>query len=169
MTVWGACSLVQTPRSLRKPRVSKTTLIRALSAGICGFSFLGFWSLQVSRRLSGDFWCPVSGSQNSVPGGWVLSPRSWDSRGSDCGFSAAVIRFIVQGSKRGRRMSHAYQLHAEVLHRGQGPQGRAQVEVPQIYTIVQCMPVEADGRLRYRIKSDKIERVVTEDELSYCQ
>ena len=48
-------------------------------------------------------------------------------------------------------------------------QGRAQVEVPQIYTIVQCMPVEADGRLRYRIKSDKIERVATEDELSYCQ
>lgn len=57
-----------------KPRVSKTPLIRALSAGICGLSFLGFWSLQVSRSLSGDFWRLVSGSQNSVPGGWVLSP-----------------------------------------------------------------------------------------------
>ena len=44
-----------------------------------------------------------------------------------------------------------------------------QVEAPKIYTIVRCMPVEADGRLRYRIKSDKIERVVTDDELSYCQ
>ena len=66
-------------------------------------------------------------------------------------------------------MSHAYQPNDEVLHRGQGPQGRVQVEVPQIYTIVQCMPVEADGRLRYRIKSDKVERVVTEDELLYCQ
>ena len=68
-------------------------------------------------------------------------------------------------------MSHAYQLHDEVLHRGQGPQGRAQVEVPQIYTIVQCMPIEADGRLRYRIKSksENIERVVTEDQLSYRQ
>ena len=66
-------------------------------------------------------------------------------------------------------MSHAYEPNDEVLHRGQGPQGRVQVEAPQIYTIVQCMPVEADGRLRYRIKSDKIERIVTEDELSYGQ
>ena len=49
-------------------------------------------------------------------------------------------------------MSHAYQPNDEVLHRGQGPQGRVQVEVPKIYTIVQCMPVESDGRLRYRIK-----------------
>jgi hypothetical protein len=66
-------------------------------------------------------------------------------------------------------MSHSYQLNDEVLHRGRGPQGRVQLEVPKIYTIVQCMPVESDGRLRYRIKSDKIERVVTEDELSCCQ
>ena len=71
--------------------------------------------------------------------------------------------------KKGRRMSHAYRLKDEVLHRGQGPQGRVQVEMPKIYTIVQCMPVESDGRLRYRIRSDKIERVVTEDQLSYCQ
>ena len=67
-------------------------------------------------------------------------------------------------------MSHAYKLNTEVLHRGQGPQGRVQVEEqPKVYTIVQRMPVESDGRLRYRIKSEKIERVVTEDELSYCQ
>jgi hypothetical protein len=66
-------------------------------------------------------------------------------------------------------MLHAYQLNEEVLHRGQGPQGRVQVEVPKTYTIVQCMPVASDGRLRYRIKSDNVERVVTEDELSYCQ
>jgi len=40
-----------------------------------------------------------------------------------------------------------------------------------IYTIVQCMPIEADGRLRYRIKSksENIERIVTEDQLSYSQ
>jgi hypothetical protein len=40
-----------------------------------------------------------------------------------------------------------------------------------IYTIVQLMPIEADGRLRYRIKSksENIERVVTEDQLSYSQ
>jgi hypothetical protein len=38
-----------------------------------------------------------------------------------------------------------------------------------IYTIVKRMPIEADGRLRYRIKSksDNVERVVTEDQLSY--
>jgi hypothetical protein len=66
-------------------------------------------------------------------------------------------------------MSHAYALNEEVLHRCQGPQGRVQVEEPKVYTIVQRMPIEADGRLRYRIKSEKVERIVTEDELSYCQ
>jgi hypothetical protein len=71
--------------------------------------------------------------------------------------------------QKGRRMSHAYKLDDEVLHRGQGPQGRVHADVPKVYTIIQRMPVEADGRLRYRIKSDKIDRVVTEDELSYCQ
>ena len=62
-------------------------------------------------------------------------------------------------------MSHAYALNEEVLHRGQGPQGRVQVEEPKVYTIVQRMPIEADGRLRYRIKSEKLERVAAEDEL----
>ena len=66
-------------------------------------------------------------------------------------------------------MLHAYALNEEVLHRGQGPQGRVQVEESKVYTIVQRMPIEADGRLRYRIKSEKVERIVTEDELSYCQ
>ena len=66
-------------------------------------------------------------------------------------------------------MSHTYRLKEEVLHRGQGPQGRVQIDLPKTYTIVQCMPVESGGRLRYRIKSDKTERVVTEDELSYFQ
>ena len=66
-------------------------------------------------------------------------------------------------------MSHAYQLNAAVLHRGQGPQGRVQIEEPKVYTVIQRMPVEFDGRIWYRIKSDKIERIVTEDELSYCQ
>ena len=65
-------------------------------------------------------------------------------------------------------MSHAYGLNEEVLHRGQGPQGRLEVEGPKVYTIIRCLPVEADGRLRYRIKSEKDERVVTEDELSHC-
>ena len=66
-------------------------------------------------------------------------------------------------------MSYAYKLNEDV-HRPQGPQGRAVTDPAMIYTIVQCMPIEADGRLRYRIKSksENIERVVTEDQLSYA-
>jgi hypothetical protein len=68
-------------------------------------------------------------------------------------------------------MSHAYKLNEDVCHQPQGPQGRAAVDIPMVYTIVRCMPIEADGRLRYRIKSksDNVERVVTEDQLSYLQ
>ena len=68
-------------------------------------------------------------------------------------------------------MSFAYKLNEDVLHRPQGAQGHAVADPPMIYTIVQCMPIEADGRLRYRIKSksENIERVVTEDQLSYSQ
>ncbi|SCB55929.1 hypothetical protein GA0061098_10619 [Bradyrhizobium shewense] len=66
-------------------------------------------------------------------------------------------------------MSYAYKLNEEVRHQAQGPQGRAATEGPKIYTIVQCMLIESDGRVRYRIKcrSENIERVVTEDQLSY--
>ena len=72
---------------------------------------------------------------------------------------------------RGKHMSYAYKLNEDVRHQPQGPQGRAAVDPAMIYTIVQCMPIEADGRLRYRIKSksENVERVVTEDQLSYFQ
>ena len=68
-------------------------------------------------------------------------------------------------------MSYAYKLDEDVLHQPQGPQGRTATDPPMIYTIVQRMPIEADGRPRYRIKSksENIERVVTEDQLSYIQ
>ena len=68
-------------------------------------------------------------------------------------------------------MSYAYKLNQDVRHQPQGPQGRAAADPPMMYTIVQLMPIEADGRLRYRIKSkaENIERVVTEDQLSYSQ
>jgi len=68
-------------------------------------------------------------------------------------------------------MSYAYKVNEDVRHLRQGPQGRAASDRPTIYTIVQLMPIEADGRLRYRIKSksENIERVVTEDQLSYSQ
>jgi hypothetical protein len=68
-------------------------------------------------------------------------------------------------------MSYAYKLNQNVRHQLQSPQGRVATDPSVIYTIVQLMPIEADGRLRYRIKSksENIERVVTEDQLSYCQ
>ncbi len=68
-------------------------------------------------------------------------------------------------------MPYAYKLNEDVRHQAQGPQGRAASEPQMIYTIVQHMPIEFDGRVRYRIrcKSKNIERVVTEDQLSYFQ
>jgi len=68
-------------------------------------------------------------------------------------------------------MSYAYKLNQDVRRQPQGPQGRVAADQPMIYTIVQLMPIEADGRPRYRIKSksEKIERIVSEDQLSYSQ
>lgn len=64
---------------------------------------------------------------------------------------------------------YPYRLNEEVRYRPQGPQGVEQVVHRVIYTIIQCMPIEADGRLRYRIKttSENIEIIVAEDQLSY--
>jgi hypothetical protein len=68
-------------------------------------------------------------------------------------------------------MSHAYKLNEDVRHWAQGPQGRATIDPPMVYTVMQCLPIESDGRIRYRIKckAANIERVVTEDQLSYLQ
>jgi hypothetical protein len=66
-------------------------------------------------------------------------------------------------------MSHAYKLNAHVRRLPQGPQCRATIDPPTVYTVIQRMPIEADGRLRYRIKSKSDERIVTEDQLSYLQ
>ena len=83
----------------------------------------------------------------------------------------STVRARAAVNFRGRQMSYAYKLNEDVHHQRQGPQGRAETDPPMIYTIVQRMPIEADGRLRYRIKSksENIERVVTEDQLSYTQ
>lgn len=68
-------------------------------------------------------------------------------------------------------MSYAYKPNEDVQHLRQGPQGRAESDPPMIYTIIRQMPIEADGRIRYRIrsKSENVERVVTEDQLSFYQ
>jgi hypothetical protein len=65
-------------------------------------------------------------------------------------------------------MAYSYSIDDEVHHQRQGPRLR---EVPgprAIYTITRCLPIEGDGRVRYRIKSnsENFERVVYEDELS---
>ena len=65
-------------------------------------------------------------------------------------------------------MEHTYHIDDDVLQQFQGPQGRGVVEPSHVYTIIALLPVEADGRLRYRIKSkeENFERVVAEDLLS---
>jgi hypothetical protein len=65
-------------------------------------------------------------------------------------------------------MEHTYHVNDDVLHQFQGPQGRDVVEQSNVYTIIALLPVGADGRPRYRIKSkeETFERVVTEDLLS---
>jgi hypothetical protein len=65
-------------------------------------------------------------------------------------------------------MEHTYHIDDHVLRQIDGPQGRDIVEQSNVYTILALLPVEADGRPRYRIKSkeETFERVVTEDLLS---
>ena len=65
-------------------------------------------------------------------------------------------------------MAHNYAINDDVHHQQQGPQGRATVKERSVYTIVSCLPIEADGRPRYRIKSksENVERVVTEEQIA---
>lgn len=66
------------------------------------------------------------------------------------------------------KMAHNYAINDDVHHQLQGPQGRATVKERSVYTIVSCLPIESDGRPRYRIKSktENVERVVTEEQIS---
>ena len=65
-------------------------------------------------------------------------------------------------------MEHTYHINDHVHRRPDGPQGRDVVAQRDVYTILALLPVEADGRLRYRIKSkeESFERIVTEESLS---
>jgi hypothetical protein len=65
-------------------------------------------------------------------------------------------------------MQHVYRIDEDVFRQADGPQGRDVIERSNIYTILALLPVEADGRLRYRIKSkeENFERIVTEEVLS---
>ena len=65
-------------------------------------------------------------------------------------------------------MGYNYAINDDVLYPLQEPQGRDVPKKRNIYTITARMPIEADGRSRYRIKSktEKVERVVTEEQIS---
>jgi hypothetical protein len=65
-------------------------------------------------------------------------------------------------------MAHNFAINDDVHHQLQGPQGRATPRERSVYTIVACLPIEADRRPRYRIKSktENVERVVTEEQIS---
>jgi hypothetical protein len=65
-------------------------------------------------------------------------------------------------------MEHTFHIDDHVFRQNEGPQGRDVVVQSNVYTILALLPVEADGRRRYRIKSkeENFERVVTEDSLS---
>jgi hypothetical protein len=65
-------------------------------------------------------------------------------------------------------MTYHYAINDSVLLRPQGPQGRVVQKQRNVYSITACLPIEADGRARYRIKSEteKVERVVTEEQIS---
>jgi hypothetical protein len=68
-------------------------------------------------------------------------------------------------------MTHTFSINDDVHHQRQGPQGRAEKSRSDVYTVVGYMPIEADGRLRYRIRSktENVERIVTEEQLSRPQ
>ncbi len=68
-------------------------------------------------------------------------------------------------------MPHNFELNDDAHHQSPGPHGRAEKSRSNVYTIITRMPVESDGRLRYRIRSktENIERIVTEEQLSRSQ
>ena len=70
--------------------------------------------------------------------------------------------------ERGAECPYVYKPDANVLYLAREPRSRKAVEQTNIYSVIRQMPIEADGRIRYRIKNrvDKTERVVTEEELS---
>jgi len=64
-------------------------------------------------------------------------------------------------------MAHNFAINEDVHHQPQGPQGRTGTREQNVYTIITRMPIESDGRPRYRIKSKagNVERVVTEEQI----
>lgn len=64
-------------------------------------------------------------------------------------------------------MTRSFSIDDELHRQRQGPRLRAAGR-REIYTITRCLPIESDGRVRYRIKSihENFERIVLEEDLS---
>jgi hypothetical protein len=77
-------------------------------------------------------------------------------------------RIALPERKNETTMAYNYAVNDDVLFLLQGPQGRDVPKQRSVYTITARLPIEADGRFRYRIKSktEKVERVVTEEQIS---
>jgi hypothetical protein len=88
--------------------------------------------------------------------------------GEICCFAGQLCLKAAVSHRKDRAMAHNYAINDNVHHQLQGPQGRAVVKQRSVYTIVSRLPIEADGRPRYRIKSktENVERVVTEEQIS---
>jgi hypothetical protein len=135
-----------------------------------------------ARRLEG--WAPLAGEADGskLPDFIVFSGHPWmrypagTPGAAFTVFDASQRDLLPYGAVattspfvRGRQaMAHNYAINDDVHHQLQGPQGRAVVKQRSVYTVVSCLPIEADGRPRYRIKSktENIERVVTEEQIS---
>src|SRR6266702_8599121 len=106
--------------------------------------------------------------QPNVPRTWVTISGRTGVEGLQDLLPCSAIAPTRRASTEGQAMAHNFAINDDVHHQLQGPQGRAVTKQRSVYTIVSCLPIEADGRPRYRIKSktENVERVVTEEQIS---
>src|SRR6266403_1716900 len=110
--------------------------------------------------------CPIQSVTDPAKlAAWFSCPPPRQSRKMCC--LAGRLRLKARLQRKGP-MAHNFAINHDVHHQLQGPQGRAVIKQTRVYTNVTCLPIEADGRPRYRIKSktENIERVVTEEQIS---
>jgi hypothetical protein len=126
-----------------------------LNSFVAKTRFLSLWALSgrpraVSRWFSGDS-CALRTHLNQ----------------RDLLLFVTILTKSPSATER-QAMAHNYAINDDVHHLLQGPQGRANPRERSVYTIVACLPIEADRRPRYRIKSktENVERVVTEEQIS---
>ena len=80
---------------------------------------------------------------------FVAMPREHGDRFGEVYCLAAPLRLQARLQRKGQAMAHNFAINEDVHHQLQGPQGRAVNKQRSVYTIVTCLPIEADGRPRY--------------------